>query len=166
MSRLKEQAEALAKCLNLQLADVPDVVAWADGWMSSLTTPHWSLCELAVASRKSVDEIVVLLRAIPGDASPRQIVALECVWLRALRDDSCLDDVWLARQLGEMGIHKVEGLVDVGLRCGMFYDYLQLADAGLLQDSRYRSRKDVAADMNATFQTLCSDARWVVDESS
>lgn len=62
----RDEAEALAIALELGLATVADVVAWADGWLARETQPHWVWSELALGASDPCDKVLGLLKEIPG----------------------------------------------------------------------------------------------------
>jgi hypothetical protein len=67
MSIQRTEAEALAACLELGLADVVDAVRWADGQILESDVPNKALCEVSMASHANNLDVAAILRQLPGE---------------------------------------------------------------------------------------------------
>jgi hypothetical protein len=63
---LKTEAESWAIAIILGIAEVKDAVAWADKKIEESDSPDGVLCEIAMASKAYSQDVVHLLREIPG----------------------------------------------------------------------------------------------------
>ncbi len=87
MTSTRVEAESLAVGLELGIVPVSDAVAWADKQIESSDVPHSTICEIAMASSRSPQDVVHLLRSLPGVFDVAGVVRLTVRhMLVALRD--------------------------------------------------------------------------------
>src|SRR5689334_12185459 len=73
---IRDEAEALAIALRNGFADVSDAVRWAEAVISREQHPHWSVCDVALASRKRTSEVADMLEEVPGTADHGAVMDL------------------------------------------------------------------------------------------
>jgi hypothetical protein len=66
LSTLRTEAESIAIALKTGLLDVADAVAWADRQIAAGDVPDVALCDVSMASRKYPQDVVSMLRSLPG----------------------------------------------------------------------------------------------------
>jgi hypothetical protein len=66
-------ADELALALELGLATVDEVIAWADARIAEMESPPYAFIEVAMARRAPTSEIAHLLRTIPGPRDPQAV---------------------------------------------------------------------------------------------
>jgi len=70
---VRAQAEAFKCALEIGAASVDDVVGWARALILDVDHPHWSLCELALSSKKYAPDLTPILEAVPGRAEASHV---------------------------------------------------------------------------------------------
>lgn len=136
MSQLKDEAEAFAIALESTAADVNEVVAWADNQIAFLDHPDWTLCEIALAGKKSPSEVADLLHRIPGTSDLQSVMRtlLHLMKEKLVSNPSRADQI--AKKLFLMAAY--DGVIDdPALKniCLWGWDALDLADQGV-QETR------------------------------
>jgi hypothetical protein len=164
MSRLKEQAEALAECLWLGIVDTTRVAAWADEWIRGSDAPMGVICDLALASSETVGEVVDRLHGIPGSASTDTVRSLICALLKNEWSERRLTDEQVGQSLCRMGIHSIDR---EGIRwSGCFHDELDEKNgAAIVRGFHGRSRGDVLKQMSRVLDALSDGADWIPTEA-
>jgi hypothetical protein len=73
--QLKLEAEWLRMCLEWGIRSKADVIAWADRRVESTDRPHPSIIDVAMATNVGPQDVLDLLRAVPGQAEPAVVRA-------------------------------------------------------------------------------------------
>jgi len=106
MSRMRDEAEALARALELGLRDVPEVIAWADAQILREDRPCEALCDVSLARGRYPQDVAGMLRRFPEAPDKAEVVRLLlCLmkdWLS--RDADCAD--WIASGLYSDGARR------------------------------------------------------------
>lgn len=85
-NRIKNQAEAYRRGIEMRLVDTKNVVEWADGLISSLDTPDMTLVNISMSSKDRRDdryEMSKLLMEVPGQISQS---AVNCALFHLIRE--------------------------------------------------------------------------------
>ena len=145
MSQLRDEAEALATALNIGICDVAEVIAWSDAQILREESPPRALCEVSVSHDCYPQDVAALLRQCPGvpDRSRAQRLLLLLVCDKLTRDPGCADQV--AKALFQMSI--ADEIEDPKLKSVAWWawDALDLADAGIIVESRKQITDQMAA---------------------
>lgn len=146
---LKNDAEVLAVALEIGAASVADVVAWADARIALEDHPHWSVCELATMGASYEPDVARALREVPGVVDATRVRdELVRRLARALVEDRSRADR-IASALYQLAL--ANELPDEGLRAVAWWawDALDLADQGLVQETRDQVVDAMLAALNA-----------------
>jgi len=160
MSQLRDEAEALARALQIGVCDVSEVIAWADAQIACQSEPHWALCEVALSRDRYPQDVASLLRQLPESIARHNVNALLVTLLNGkLKDNSDLADR-IASALFQMAL--ADEIEDPDLqRIGRWaWDALDLADAGSIAESRAQ----VVTEMTRALEHAAAETRiaWSV----
>ena len=76
MSRLRDEAEALAKALEIGVCDVAEVIAWSDAQILRADPPLGTLCEVSLAHDRYPQDVAGMLRQSPGTPAKSNVTRL------------------------------------------------------------------------------------------
>jgi hypothetical protein len=148
----------LARALEIGALSVEDAVAWADGVISREDHPDSSICEVAMAGRKYPQDLVSLLREVPGRFDETEVrgkvlrILAEGLQQDRRRADQvahCLYQLALAGDVDDQRLHRIAWWA---------WDGLDLADAGLIQQTREQVIDELVAALHEAAQEV-SDER-------
>jgi hypothetical protein len=152
MSRLRDEAEALAKALVFGVCDVAEVIAWADAQILRECSPPEALCEVSLAHDRYPEDVARLLREWPGTPDESEVGHLLVTLLndRLKRDTGRAEGIALA--LYRMAF--TEKIEDPGLRdiARWASDALHLAEV----ESWPETRKQVVSEMTAALDRVAA----------
>jgi hypothetical protein len=153
---MKNEAEALSRCVRSRLVDSPAVAQWASLLVEAQPSPHWAICELSVCSGQSDENVLASLSGVPGIGN--QADAEELYWAF----------VWDAWSEGELqlrevswtlctqGVHVIDYPDSTKWR-GCFDDDLDPRQAGAVGEERER----LIDEMKKAIRYLAGSATWV-----
>lgn len=150
---LRDEAEALARAVELGACATRDAVAWADAAIARDEAPHWTLCDVALARPRHPQDLAALLRQVPGTPQRDRILSLVLSLLRVRFAGGSLDAGRVAAILHRIAVS--DSIDDPGLDRVAWWasEALDLADQGYLRETR----DDVVASMRAALDS-CADA--------
>jgi len=154
MSQLRDEAEALARALEIGACGVDEVIAWADAQIVRESQPDWPLCEAALSRDRYPQDVAGILRQLPEPFSRRNVNQLLVTLLNArLKGDADLADR-VASALYQMAL--ADQIEDSGLKQTFWWarDALDLADAGYIAESRAQ----VVAEMARALEQAAEEA--------
>jgi len=136
MSQLRDEAEALARALEIGACDVDEVIAWADAQIVRESQPHRALCEAALSGGRYPQDVAGILRQLPEPPARRNVNGLLVTLLNAKLKGNFDHADRIASALYQMFL--TDEIEDSGLqRTGMWaWDALDLEDAGYIAESR------------------------------
>lgn len=144
MSQVRDEAEALATALEIGICNVAEVVAWSDAQILREKSPPASLCDVSVSHDRYQQDVAGLLRQCPGAPVKSRVERLLVLLLheKLSRDARCADKV--ASALYQLAL--ADDIENPGLKSIAWWawDALDLADAGLFQESREQITNQVA----------------------
>jgi len=158
MSQLRDEAEALAKALEIGICDVAEVIAWSDAQILREDSPPVALCEVSVSHDRYPQDVAGMLRQCPGaPCKPRIQRLLVSLVREKLRCDSSHADR-VASALYQMAIS--DEIEDSNLKSMAWWawDALDLADAGHIQESREQITSQMVAALDEAAKS--ADAGW------
>lgn len=136
MSRMRNEAEALARALEFSLRDVPDVIAWADAQILREDRPSEALCDVSLARGRHPLDVAGMLRRFPGAPDNPEVARL---LLSLMRDRLSREEAWADRVAWMLYQMELAGeLENPHLRwvSRWAWDALDLADSGYVEESR------------------------------
>lgn len=135
MPNQRNEAEALAACLELDLADVPDAVRWADEQILASDVPHNALCDVAMAARSNNWDVAGMLRQLPGTIDQSFVVRrlIECATERLRSDNANARTVAFA--LYQLAMDETLPPGPLRKDAWWFYDAIDLATSGYIQET-------------------------------
>lgn len=133
--RLKEEAEVLRNCLELDLISVPQVVEWADQYIEQTPDPDFAIIEASLSMRKRADAVVKILAEVKGVTDEAQVLTRIFDVMKKLFEGDPTQDTKIARalfkmaQAGQTASEEAEGYMF------WFDDALDLARLGYGEES-------------------------------
>jgi len=166
MSRMRDEAEALARALEFGLCDVAEVIAWADAQILREDRPCEALCDVSLARGRYPQDVAGMLRRLPGMPDKAEVarLLLSLIKERLSREADCADRI--ASWLYQMAL--AEEIEDPRLRDVSWWawDELYLAPLGYTGESREEIvRQMMEALDEATAKTSASWSFAVIGES-
>ena len=159
MAQLRDEAEALALGLEVGAVGRHEVTCWADAKVLQQDSPHWTLCDVAVAAVAYPQDLAGLLRSIPGETSPSSAIRLLIQLLVVKWDRGSLPPKELASVLGQLWPRlenqRLQGLASYA------WDALDLAEEGLIEQSSAEIVRDLDAALHeAAHEAMTVGPRW------
>jgi hypothetical protein len=136
MSRVRDEAEALAGALEIGVCDVAEVIAWSDAQILRDDAPLEVLCEVSLAQDRYPQDVADMLRRAFGTLDKSNANRLLVTLLndrlkgdmgRANQIASALYQMALANEIEDSNLRQVAGWAS---------DALDLAEAGYIKESR------------------------------
>lgn len=171
MSRLRDEALALAGALEFGLLDVAEIITWADARLLQAERPPAMLCEVSLSRGRDPRDVAAILRRFPGTADNSTVTRLLIALLRDRLDADPGGVGRVAEVLYRLALAEaIESprLSEVALWA---WDALDLAEAGYLDESQeqiIRTMRDVLNETVGSSSTIwpCSIAEGEPDTPS
>lgn len=147
MTSTKTEAESLARGIELGIIPVSDAVAWADSQIEESDIPHNSICEISMSSSKYPQDVVHLLRSLPGEIDAADAVQLTVRHLLVALRDLKYDSESIAHALYDLAM--ADDLPDGRMKqkSSWYWDEIGLSRAGYKNTTVGEIRADMIAVM-------------------
>jgi hypothetical protein len=160
MPTLREQAEALARALEVGAVFIDDAVAWADAQVEASDKPPWAIIEVATARSRHPQDLAGELRQVQGPCRKHVVQGLLVdLMARRLASDPRNADA-MANALFDMALGNE--IRDEPLQSFAFWawDALDLADAGIIAETRAEIVDQMRAELARVVEQTPVAERW------
>jgi len=133
MTSIRTEAESIAIGLELGVVQIADAVRWADDQIEAADVPSPAICDIAMASSKSAQDVVLLLRSLPGDFDPEVVVQSNVRHLLIALRDLKFDPEFIAKALYDLADALPPGALKT--QAGWYWDAIGLIRTGVAHET-------------------------------
>jgi hypothetical protein len=164
MSIQRTEAEALAACLELGLADVVDAVRWADGQILESDVPSNALCEVSMASHANNLDVAAMLRQLPGEIEPSFVLQrlIERTVERLRRNPEQARSI--ASALCRLALNETLPPGSLRQNVWWFYDAIDLAESRIIEETPAEIIQRMADTLDAELAALRGNLQAIARE--
>ncbi len=157
MTNQRSEAEAIAICLELALAKVPDAIHWADSQIQLSDIPDVALCNVSMAWRNDSHEVASMLRQLPGRVDSAFVGRrlIECLAMQLKNDRSSARQVAFA--LYELSMDESLPAGPLRKEAWWFLDAFVLSESGYIKETT----DQISEQMMAMLETALESQQMV-----